>query len=159
MRCTMALPGADPHFKSKHHKRRVVQPVLVEALAALLAPGARLLLQSDVLEVASDMRDQFERHGGTYFQPVLSKHCEGSVFWEEICEERPGRPLRKIAAPESAARSGLELGDSIEEEAWLSGTWAAAGWLIQNPLGVPTEREVSTKQQSLPVYRILLERV
>ena len=35
----------DPHFKKKHHKRRVVQPGLVEALARLLRPGAKVLLQ------------------------------------------------------------------------------------------------------------------
>ncbi len=34
-----------------HSKRRTVQKQLVEALSRLLAPGARVFLQSDVLEV------------------------------------------------------------------------------------------------------------
>ena len=35
-------------------------------------------------------------------------------------------------------------------------SWAAAGWLPENPLRVPTEREVHTLSQGLPVYRCLL---
>lgn len=42
--------------------------------------------------------------------------------------------------------------DGAEE--WES--WAAAGWLPENPLRVPTEREVHTLSQGLPVYRCLL---
>lgn len=37
---------------------------------------------------------------------------------------------------------------------WRS--WADAGWLAVNPVGVPTEREVHTLAQDLPVYRCLL---
>ena len=46
----------DPHFKAKHHKRRVLQPPLVETIAEHLAPGGWLLLSSDVLDVAQEMR-------------------------------------------------------------------------------------------------------
>lgn len=41
----------DPQFKRRHRKRRIVQPSLVDAAARRLAPGGRVLLQSDVLEV------------------------------------------------------------------------------------------------------------
>ena len=44
----------DPHFKRKHRKRRVVQAQLVAALAALMRPGGRILLQSDVEEVGAN---------------------------------------------------------------------------------------------------------
>ena len=33
----------DPHFKTKHRKRRVVQPQVVEGLAHLMPPGGELL--------------------------------------------------------------------------------------------------------------------
>jgi tRNA (guanine-N7-)-methyltransferase len=42
----------DPHFKNRHHKRRVVQSALVRAVAEGLPTGARVFLQSDVLEVS-----------------------------------------------------------------------------------------------------------
>ena len=47
----------DPWFKTRHHKRRVVQPALVTALADSLPAGGWLWMQSDVLEVACDMRE------------------------------------------------------------------------------------------------------
>ena len=52
----------DPWFKRRHQKRRVVQPELVADLAQCLQPGGYVFLQSDVLEVAVDMRDRFLAH-------------------------------------------------------------------------------------------------
>jgi tRNA (guanine-N7-)-methyltransferase len=44
----VTLHFPDPWFKLKHHKRRVLQPELLAALAAALPPGGELFLQSDV---------------------------------------------------------------------------------------------------------------
>ena len=52
----------DPWFKRKHQKRRVVQPELIEALADALAPGGSVFIQSDVEEVAVEMRDRLNDH-------------------------------------------------------------------------------------------------
>lgn len=52
-RVTIQFP--DPWFKKKHHKRRVLQPELLEALASALPPGQELFAQSDVLEVIEPM--------------------------------------------------------------------------------------------------------
>lgn len=67
-RVTIQFP--DPWFKRRHHKRRVVQPDLVEAIAKQLAPGGELFLQSDIEEVAVDMRDRFLEHNA--FEPQWS---------------------------------------------------------------------------------------
>jgi tRNA (guanine-N7-)-methyltransferase len=48
-RVTIQFP--DPWFKKKHHKRRVLQPELLLAIAGALPPGGELFLQSDVLAV------------------------------------------------------------------------------------------------------------
>lgn len=53
----------DPWFKTKHHKRRVLQPSLLSALATALAPGMTLFLQSDVPEVIEPMVELVERSG------------------------------------------------------------------------------------------------
>lgn len=55
----VAIQFPDPWFKKRHQKRRVVQPQLVNGLAAHLAPGGEVLLQSDVEEVAQQMCDRF----------------------------------------------------------------------------------------------------
>ncbi|KAK9120308.1 hypothetical protein Syun_017925 [Stephania yunnanensis] len=54
----------DPHFKKRHHKRRVVQQPLVDSIVNNLSPGGQVLVQSDVLEVALDMRGQFDAKEG-----------------------------------------------------------------------------------------------
>ncbi|KAH7849634.1 hypothetical protein Vadar_020716 [Vaccinium darrowii] len=50
----------DPHFKKKYHKRRVVQKHLVETIVDCVMPGGQVFIQSDVLEVALDMREKFD---------------------------------------------------------------------------------------------------
>jgi tRNA (guanine-N7-)-methyltransferase len=53
----------DPWFKTKHHKRRVLQPALLASLATALAPGRDLFLQSDVPAVIEPMVELVERSG------------------------------------------------------------------------------------------------
>jgi tRNA (guanine-N(7)-)-methyltransferase len=60
-RVTVQFP--DPWFKKKHHKRRVLQPQLLLALATALAPGRELFLQSDVLAVIEPMVALVEASG------------------------------------------------------------------------------------------------
>ena len=50
----------DPHFKRRHHKRRIVQDDLVTQVDRVLCPGGYVFLQSDVREVLADMRSRFE---------------------------------------------------------------------------------------------------
>jgi len=52
----------DPWFKRRHQKRRVVQPELVVDLAKFLVPGGVVFVQSDVEEVAIEMRDRFDEN-------------------------------------------------------------------------------------------------
>ncbi|MEH2299047.1 MAG: tRNA (guanosine(46)-N7)-methyltransferase TrmB [Nostoc sp.] len=59
-RVTIQFP--DPWFKTRHAKRRVVQPELVADLASYLAVGSVVFLQSDMEFVAVEMRDRFAAH-------------------------------------------------------------------------------------------------
>ncbi|MBW4574161.1 MAG: tRNA (guanosine(46)-N7)-methyltransferase TrmB [Aphanothece sp. CMT-3BRIN-NPC111] len=101
-RVTIQFP--DPWFKKRQAKRRLLQAELVDTLAAYLANGGEVFLQSDVEQVAVEMCDRIGAHPG--FQ-----------------------------------RQG---GDT---------------WLANNPLPVPTEREISTLSRGEPVYRALFRRV
>ena len=56
---TISVQFPDPWFKKKHHKRRVIQPELVKILVDYLAENGRVFLQSDIEEVAIEMRDRF----------------------------------------------------------------------------------------------------
>lgn len=65
-RVTIQFP--DPWFKRKHQKRRVVQPEVVAELTRYLAPGGMIFLQSDVEEVAVEMRDRFAIDASLHLQ-------------------------------------------------------------------------------------------
>jgi tRNA (guanine-N7-)-methyltransferase len=52
----------DPWFKTRHAKRRVVQPKLVAELAEFLNVGGMVFLQSDMKFIAVEMRDRFAEH-------------------------------------------------------------------------------------------------
>ena len=56
---TISVQFPDPWFKKKHHKRRVIQPDLVKILVDYLTPRGQIFLQSDIEEVAIQMRDRF----------------------------------------------------------------------------------------------------
>jgi len=51
----VSIQFPDPWFKRRHRKRRVLQPPLLQAIAAALQPGRELFLQSDVPEVIEPM--------------------------------------------------------------------------------------------------------
>ncbi len=51
----VSIQFPDPWFKIRHHKRRLLQPPLLRSIAAALAPGAELFLQSDVEAVMAPM--------------------------------------------------------------------------------------------------------
>ncbi|GIL64664.1 hypothetical protein Vafri_18575 [Volvox africanus] len=255
----------DPHFKRRHHKRRVVQPQLVRALRDVMAPGGRLLLQSDVEEVCVAMRNVFERYASDAFALAM-EHSQCAVFFGQpagssvprgantasllsstgpvnplgpsgdltaaaaaateglagadtaaadaaalaiSCELAASKAQRQFASPhfvrdpsvhsldvtqhavvaavavthraEDAAFDDDESsGDaSTDEDGGASGIdgsssgamenddadigsmvseWAKGGWLAENPIGTPTEREHYVVQQGLPVFRMLLVR-
>jgi tRNA (guanine-N7-)-methyltransferase len=51
----------DPYFKRAQHKRRVMQPGLVEDMWTCLSPGGELFFQSDVWDLALDAMEEIER--------------------------------------------------------------------------------------------------
>ncbi|KAI6703011.1 hypothetical protein NL676_012147 [Syzygium grande] len=103
----------DPHFKKKYHKRRVVQKPLVDSILDSLAPGGKVFIQSDVLEVAMDMRNLFnERHN-------LLQHVD-SIDTTISCD--------------------------------------VDGWLLENPMGIRTEREIHAEFEGAKIYRRLYQK-
>ena len=55
----ISIQYPDPCFKTRHAKRRVVQPELVNDIAKYLPSGGEILLQSDLEWVAQEMCDRF----------------------------------------------------------------------------------------------------
>jgi tRNA (guanine-N7-)-methyltransferase len=99
----VSIQFPDPWFKTRHAKRRVVQPELVTELAEYLAPGGIVFLQSDIEFVADEMRSRF------FDNPRFKIQGSGE-------------------------------------------------WLAENPLKVPTEREIATQMKGESVYRVVFEK-
>ena len=65
----------DPWFKKSHQKRRVIEPALVEVIAAQLRPGGELHVASDVFEVALEVMEVVEAN------PRLANMLGPWSFW------------------------------------------------------------------------------
>jgi tRNA (guanine-N7-)-methyltransferase len=85
----------DPWFKTKHHKRRVLQPELVGALAAALAPGRELFLQSDVAAV---------------IEPMVALVEASGCFERPAADPRPWRGDNPLPLPTERERHVLAQG-------------------------------------------------
>ncbi|MFN6526296.1 tRNA (guanosine(46)-N7)-methyltransferase TrmB [Nostoc sp. ChiSLP03a] len=93
-RVTIQFP--DPWFKTRHAKRRVVQPELVADLAKYLAVGGLVFLQSDMEFVAVEMRDRFAANSA--FQKVgteewLAENPLPVSTEREIGTQKKGEPI------------------------------------------------------------------
>ncbi|KAK9819889.1 hypothetical protein WJX72_003658 [[Myrmecia] bisecta] len=106
----VAVQMPDPHFKTRHQKRRTVQPKLVQDVARLMAPGGQVFLQSDIEPVAAAMRDEFERGGKGAFALAPQHHESGTsgdpdgahgLRWKEA-GWLPDNPLGVMTERESA---------------------------------------------------------
>lgn len=106
----VAISCPDPHFKNRHHKRRVVQTQLVDSIVNTLAPGGQVFLQSDVKEVATNMRCQFD------------------------------------------TKAGISLVNELQAN---PSTHDTEGWLLENPLGLRSEREIHAVSNGGQMYRSL----
>lgn len=145
----VAIQFPDPHFKKKHQKRRIVQEGLVRDLAGVVGVGGRVLLQSDVLGVAEDMRDKFERYGDGKWGVDRAHDDAHGVFFEESDE----------AIEESGVSDEVseEVSDDAAERVVLA--FKDKGWLKESILPVRTERECLVTEQGGSVYRVVLERI
>ncbi len=83
----------DPWFKRRQQKRRTVQPELVTTLAELLVPNASVFLQSDILEVAEDMRQHFEDNENFINLAGKGNFADDNIFPEHIPTERESSVL------------------------------------------------------------------
>jgi len=54
----------DPWWKKRHRKRRLIQPALVGQFASLLVPRGWVFIQTDVPDLAAEIRQIFESNPG-----------------------------------------------------------------------------------------------
>ena len=117
----VSIQFPDPWFKKKHHKRRVLQPRLLLAIAAALAPGHGLFIQSDVLAVIEPMVALIEA-SGCFLRPAEDARPWRLANPLPVPTERErhvlaqGLPVYRVLYRRSAA----PLPDVAALEAWWS---------------------------------------
>jgi hypothetical protein len=144
---------------------------------ASCCPAALVWVQSDTLSTAQALRRRFWRHGG--FAPS-ARHAAAAAGCSAASNGSAGQQLPALlAAPGGLASheepwlgeaevAGLRpsqqvlppqqvLSEPCSSEADADG-WAALPWLMSNPLGVPTERELYVQRGGRQIYRLLLVR-
>ena len=89
----VSIQFPDPWFKRRHHKRRVLQPALLLAIATALQPGRELFLQSDVLDV---------------IEPMVALTELSDCFDRPAEDQRPWRASNPLSVPTERERYVLE---------------------------------------------------
>ncbi|MFO7630591.1 MAG: tRNA (guanosine(46)-N7)-methyltransferase TrmB [Prochlorococcaceae cyanobacterium] len=122
----VSIQFPDPWFKRKHHKRRVLQPELLLALAGALAEGRELFVQSDVLAVIEPMVSLIE------LSACFQRHPADARPWRQdnplpVPSERESQVLEKGLPVYRALyqRSSAPLPDRLELEGQLAERRAA----------------------------------
>ncbi len=92
----------DPWFKRRHENRRMVDDALVVGIGAIARPGADVLVQSDVWDVALDAMEAFERRDELFanLAGAWTFWREGNPYgvrsWREQNAEETGLPIWRI---------------------------------------------------------------
>ncbi|RZC69415.1 hypothetical protein C5167_032506 [Papaver somniferum] len=119
----------DPHFKNRNRKRRVLQKILVESIIKNLRPGGKvklltpsiqplpIFIQSDVQDVALDMRNQFDA--------------------------------------QSDELQHVDYDDAVDQQKKMCD---GEGWLLRNPMGIRTEREIHAECEGAKIYRRMYQK-
>eukprot|EP00924_Labyrinthula_sp_SR-Ha-C_P003604 maker-scaffold_3-snap-gene-0.41-mRNA-1 protein AED:0.00 eAED:0.00 QI:41/1/1/1/1/1/2/226/408 len=139
---TVCVQFPDPHFKKKHHKRRVVTNFFVNKLARDLSKGCFVFFQSDVEEAAAQMRDRVLI--SKYFDRVGKYSKRNDVLIPEQVADSDSKVSEKYWTKDGKA--ALVDGDYGD---WLEG---------ENPLGVLTERESQNNSLRQKIFRCVFVR-
>ena len=74
----------DPWPKKRHHRRRILQPSLLDALAVRAKPGAWLALRTDDALYFDWASKQIENHHHWHIAPEFAWPFEHSTYFQEI---------------------------------------------------------------------------
>lgn len=96
----------DPWPKKRHHKRRLVQPPFLAALARVTAPGARLYLATDWAPYAQQMLEV----------------CTAALWFDNLAPGEDWSERPEARPPTKFERRGLRLGHAVFDLAFRRNT-------------------------------------
>jgi tRNA (guanine-N7-)-methyltransferase len=107
------------------------------------AAAAASALPSDVARRQQQQQQQQQQHSVSSSEAGDSSCSSSADHHEDDAEE------------DSELHSEDYASETSSDKRFVS-SWAAGGWLVDNPLGVPTEREHYVQAQGGKVFRVLL---
>uniref|UniRef100_A0A0G4IFW2 tRNA (guanine(46)-N(7))-methyltransferase n=1 Tax=Chromera velia CCMP2878 TaxID=1169474 RepID=A0A0G4IFW2_9ALVE len=143
----------DPWLRSRHKKRRLVQPELARELCKLLPAGCALFVCSDRKELAEDMCEAIETGSEEARQDL------GKGFVRRLLREQGGDPL------EGTQRGDSEVCGAERRTGGVSGETGhecrERKWWGPDPLGmgIESERSLVCQMRHLDVWRALFDLV
>jgi tRNA (guanine-N7-)-methyltransferase len=102
----------DPWFKRRHHERRMIDGDLANAVATICRPGADVLVQSDVWDVALDAMAAFDGRDDAFVNRTgpwsfwRGSHPFGARSWREQHCEEAGLPIWRLLYRRSGPAAG-----------------------------------------------------
>ena len=112
----------DPHFKKKHHKRRVLNTQLLNTISYFLKPKQLLFIQSDVIDIMEDMMNRiseartFDPAPGYNLDIWSSNPSPTNVKTErEIATESKNLPVYRMLFQRNDIPSTLPLMDTSDD--------------------------------------------
>jgi hypothetical protein len=127
--------------------------------------AAAAAASEDPSDVARRQQQQQQQQEDALAEQASSEAAESSSSSSSSSEDGHGSntaassssssSLQHSSADESYADHGDSSNEVQSEEPFVS-SWAAGGWLVDNPLGVPTEREHYVQAHGGKVFRVLL---
>lgn len=169
----------DPWKRKKHQKRRVLNELLVDQLAACLQAGALIYCSSDVEELALQMRTVLQSNQCfDLYDPDVScaplstilfpsRPLDSEVFaYSEDSDLEPLENARDnncdtLAKEDSEVRSmmaSLQLSPSMPLSTAPPAPIGSLKWLTSSPLPLPSEREHVCEILGRPVFRVMFVR-
>ena len=98
----------DPWPKTRHHRRRLLDPSTVDLVIGVLAPGAALFFATDHAEYGAAVLDTLERYPAVDVERVTGPWPDGERTHYETKYGREARPILRLVVTRRAP-SGASL--------------------------------------------------
>jgi tRNA (guanine-N7-)-methyltransferase len=116
----------DPWPKTRHHRRRLLDPSTVDLVFGLLAPGAKLWFATDHAEYGAAVLDVLARYPAAAVERVEGPWPDGERTHYETKYEAEGRPILRLLVTRRAP-AGASLLHPDGADAIAAGSIERAG--------------------------------
>lgn len=141
-----------------HWTREQEAAAQAAAAAADQADKAVLKQQQRLASIQQQQKQQWEQQVGSDGQQQQPQHhaADYKTAPNTGTDVEQAEADQEVLSTAVATTSDEEQSEANSDDDVFVSKWAAGGWLVDNPLGVPTEREHYVQAQGGKVFRVLV---